>query len=102
MSSSASTWYLALDDERIGPRTLEEMRELMTEGVIGHATLVWTQGMAEWAPAESFPVLLQPAEPPAASVEEPPALTHPSTPAAAERAAVPPAAYASSRWLARL
>lgn len=77
MSSSASSWFFALDDERIGPRTLDEMRDLMAAGVIGPATLVWTQGLAEWAPAASFPVLAQAPETPEAAEEEtsgPPAL----------------------------
>jgi hypothetical protein len=98
MSTSGSIWYFALEDERVGPRTLEEMRELVGEGVILPETLVWTQGMAEWVPAASFPVLTSPAEAPG---EEPPALPA-GTPPAEEPPVVPPAAHAWSRWLARL
>jgi len=100
MSSSGSIWYFALDDERVGPRTLEEMRELAAAGVIGPATLVWTQGMAEWTTASAFPILTQPAAEPEPPVE-PPTLPQAAPAQRPREQSAPPALYAWSRWLAR-
>jgi hypothetical protein len=43
-------WYYALGTEREGPVTEEEFRRLAQQNVIQPATLVWSEGMAEWKP----------------------------------------------------
>lgn len=59
MSSPASTWYYAADGERVGPRSLDQMRILFADGTLTGETLVWAQGMATWAPAAALPILAQ-------------------------------------------
>jgi uncharacterized RDD family membrane protein YckC len=94
MSSTGSTWYFAAGDERVGPRTLDEMRELVADGTLTGETLVWTQGLAAWAPAASFPLLL---EPPRVEAEEP----APAPPPLAPRTGGPSAVLAWRRFFAR-
>src|SRR4051812_10526792 len=55
LSSMASreifmTWHYAIDRERRGPVSEEEFQRLVGRGVITPETLVWRDGMADWAP----------------------------------------------------
>jgi hypothetical protein len=43
-------WYYALGDERKGPVTEAEFDALIAAGTITENTLVWKEGMANWAP----------------------------------------------------
>lgn len=43
-------WYYTLNNQQVGPVDEEEIRKQVAAGVITHATLVWTSGMANWAP----------------------------------------------------
>lgn len=45
-------WYYAIDKEQKGPVTMEQLTELVRQGVIQGSTLVWHRGMAEWQPYE--------------------------------------------------
>jgi uncharacterized RDD family membrane protein YckC len=96
MSSTGSTWYFAADGERVGPRSLDEMRALLADGTVTPETLVWTSGMSAWTQAGELPLLLE------APATEP----EPFTPAveATPRVvalAAPSAAYAWRRFFAR-
>ena len=45
-------WYYSKDrSQREGPVATERLRELIQQGVLPPTTLVWTEGMADWAPA---------------------------------------------------
>lgn len=43
-----SEWFLAIDDEQVGPLTLTEVREKLSSASISNDTLCWKQGMADW------------------------------------------------------
>src|SRR5687768_12400050 len=62
-----SAWYYAVGGQRqTGPVTLAALAELFRAEKIGAATLVWTQGMADWQPLSRVDELrfLLPAAPP--------------------------------------
>ena len=43
-------WYYTLNNQQIGPVDEEEIKKQVAAGAITQATLVWTTGMANWAP----------------------------------------------------
>lgn len=45
---NAKQWHYALDGEQKGPVSEEDFQRLITAGVVGRDTLVWTDGMAAW------------------------------------------------------
>lgn len=55
--SSATEWYYALNGERVGPRSLDEVRSLVAGGVLDADSLVWTAGMREWARVGDMPIV---------------------------------------------
>lgn len=57
MDTTATGWYYALHGERVGPRSLEEVRALVANGVLDAESLVWTPGMREWARVGDFSIL---------------------------------------------
>jgi len=73
MDTAASGWYYALNGERVGPRSLDEVRSLVANGVLDADSLVWTDGMREWARVGDFSILspewVQPASAPAPRAE---------------------------------
>lgn len=46
-------WYYVGHYGQLGPLTLEQMNDLIADGVIDHETYVWKNGMADWSPAAS-------------------------------------------------
>lgn len=49
---SNPTWfYIDAQQQQLGPVTIEQLQQLATNGQIQPTTLVWTEGMAEWAQA---------------------------------------------------
>jgi hypothetical protein len=57
-------WYLARDGQQHGPVTDAELKKIIELGYLRPTDLVWRQGMAEWAVAETV-LDLKPAAPPA-------------------------------------
>ena len=52
----AAEWWVAEEGQPSGPITLPELRARVTEGRITPETLVWREGMADWAPvSEALP-----------------------------------------------
>src|SRR5690606_33188016 len=53
-------WYYAIDGQRQGPVSEHEFARLVAAGTITGDTLVWRQGLEEWAPwstlADSHPL----------------------------------------------
>jgi len=43
-------WYYAQGEERVGPLTDEAFQQLVHQGTISSETLVWREGMQDWAP----------------------------------------------------
>lgn len=60
---SETSWYYARDNKEQGPIGEAQLVALVSEGVIGPKTLVWTDGMADWQDAAAaLPGHLRPAE----------------------------------------
>ena len=45
---NAKQWHYALDGEQKGPFSEEDFERLISAGVVGRDTMVWTDGMAAW------------------------------------------------------
>lgn len=86
MDTTATGWYYALNGERVGPRSLEEVRALVANGVLDADSLVWTPGMREWARVGDFSILsptwVQPHSSPAPRAEAEWSPAGPAAPAA--------------------
>lgn len=50
-------WYLAIDDEQVGPLSFDEVRARWEAASIGPDTLCWRNGMADWTPLSQVPEL---------------------------------------------
>ena len=88
---TATGWYYALNGERVGPRSLDEVRSMVATGVLDGDALVWTAGMRDWARVADFPMLSPdwaPYAPPVHAHDEP---SHhaPARPDAREASATP-------------
>ncbi|MCI4661807.1 MAG: DUF805 domain-containing protein [Neomegalonema sp.] len=46
---SNTQWYCQIGQERQGPFTVQQMRELMQSGQIDQFALVWSEGQGDWA-----------------------------------------------------
>ena len=64
-------WYYARNNQRLGPVTLEQLKQLAASGQLSANDLVWKEGMANWAAASTIPGIFgapaAPAAPPARS-----------------------------------
>jgi GYF domain 2 len=69
-------WFVANDDKKDGPFSDERLRELIAGGTVTADTLVWCNGMANWARAAEVPGLMTAATPRRPSV--PPSSAAPS------------------------
>lgn len=74
--STATEWYYALNGERVGPRSLEEVRSLVASGVLDADSLVWTAGMREWARVGDMPIVSPSWVPPHQPVPDVPVQRH--------------------------
>ena len=79
-------WYCIVDGEQYGPIDEATLRNWAQQGRVQLSDLVWSEGMADWAPASSVPGLVdaQPAAQPAA-----PAAREPTASAYADQPAQP-------------
>jgi len=48
-------WYAAIDNQQAGPFSPEQVQQMVGQGRISKETLVWKQGMADWAQAGQVP-----------------------------------------------
>lgn len=46
-------WYYSLNNQQQGPVSEEQLRDLIAQGIISHQTLVWREGMPDWAPYQT-------------------------------------------------
>lgn len=58
-------WFVHSNGEQMGPYTGQQLVEYAQQGNIVAETMVWTEGMAEWAPASQVPGLIPAAPAPA-------------------------------------
>jgi hypothetical protein len=54
---SAASFYIELDGQQAGPLDVAALAERASKGLFTRQTLVWRQGMANWAAAETVPEL---------------------------------------------
>jgi S1-C subfamily serine protease len=52
-SSGAGEWLYVKNGAQAGPVTRKDLKQLASAGTVAPNTLVWTEGMAEWKPAET-------------------------------------------------
>jgi RDD family protein/uncharacterized protein DUF4339 len=50
-----ANWFYAADGESHGPLLEADLQQKFANGTLGFSTLVWTDGMAQWQPADSVP-----------------------------------------------
>jgi uncharacterized membrane protein len=62
-----STWRYAKAGQPCGPVDTAELHSLFSQGTLPRDTLVWKEGMANWAPASTLPDFAASASPPASS-----------------------------------
>ena len=51
------TWYIAVDGQSQGPYPAQEIRSYLASGRVGPDTLVWKEGMGDWATISQIPEL---------------------------------------------
>jgi len=68
----AGYWYVGPDNASQGPVELEELARLARAGTVQPGTMIWTEGMAEWAPAGSVAALTALLGPPPGAQPPPP------------------------------
>jgi hypothetical protein len=47
-------YYVVIENEQRGPLTIDDLKQLMSIGVISKATLIWKEGMADWVKASEL------------------------------------------------
>jgi hypothetical protein len=52
-----SEWYYASNNQRLGPVSTDQLRQLATSGKLSPGDLVWKDGMGNWAAASTIPGL---------------------------------------------
>lgn len=52
-------WYYAKNNERLGPIDDAELTRLLSTAEIGRDTLVWKEGMSDWAPLGTLPDIVR-------------------------------------------
>jgi WD40 repeat protein/tetratricopeptide (TPR) repeat protein len=58
-AESLAGWYYARDRKKVGPHSLEQLRELVRQGIIHRDDMVWQEGAARWIPANSVTGLFE-------------------------------------------
>ena len=53
----APAWHVAENGQAVGPFTMEQLAQAISQGRVSGATLVWTTGMAAWTQASQIPQL---------------------------------------------
>lgn len=50
-----AAWFMAVNGQQVGPLEPGQLRQQIASGVLKPETLVWRQGLANWAPASTLP-----------------------------------------------
>jgi hypothetical protein len=64
-------WYAVRDGQQIGPLSRAKLNELLSTGQLKSSDLVWQEGWAQWAPADT--ILSAPSNPQPAAAKSSPA-----------------------------
>jgi len=66
-SGQSDGWFFAVGDQRHGPIPFDELQRKAGRGEVQPGTLIWSAGMADWAPARTVGGLAFPGAPPGQS-----------------------------------
>lgn len=76
MPGAAPMFHVAVNGRQVGPFALQQLQQYVQQGQVTPDTLVWTNGMAQWAAAKTVPALQQlfqtPPPPPVPDAGTPP------------------------------
>lgn len=86
-----SKWFCVVDGQSVGPITQAETLRYLSSGKISKDSLVWADGMGDWAPLSSVPELIDSFPPPLSVVAQ-------VEPAAEAQPAANPAGAALGDW----
>lgn len=50
-----TVYFLAINGQKYGPYTVSQLQQFIPTGQVTGQTLVWCQGMPQWAPASTRP-----------------------------------------------
>lgn len=50
-------WFVGVNGQSLGPYTVPDLQRFLSSGQLGPASLVWRQGLPDWAPASTVPEL---------------------------------------------
>jgi predicted Zn finger-like uncharacterized protein len=53
-SSTAREWYVAVNDQQVGPLSIEGVHERWSQGELSADSLAWRAGMADWKPLSTI------------------------------------------------
>lgn len=67
-----SPFFVFLNGQQTGPYDMNQLVQMVQQGLLTPQTQVWTQGMPQWAPASSVPALASLFAPPAMGGNTPP------------------------------
>lgn len=56
-AAPVSEWYVAIDEEQVGPLTVDGVKGHWEKGELSADSLVWKTGMSDWKPLSSVPEL---------------------------------------------
>lgn len=56
--SSEEGWYFLKGEEKVGPISRSELRELLSDGLIEPQWVVWRDGLENWVPPDTIPGLV--------------------------------------------
>jgi len=56
---SEGSWFYVKDGQRTGPVALQTLQHLASVGAIAPDTMVWKEGLKDWAPSRQFTELAQ-------------------------------------------
>ena len=59
-----TTYFVYVNGQQIGGQTVSQIAAMKAQGLVNDDTLVWTAGMANWAPIKSVPALAAACPPP--------------------------------------
>jgi len=63
VAHQSTSWFIARGDTHQGPLNHADLQRMLNTGEVGLNTLVWKEGMANWAPASDIPELRVAASP---------------------------------------
>ena len=58
--NAPARWWILEGDRPSGPIGIEQVRQLVLDGVVAPRTYVWADGMPQWMPASEVPALTPP------------------------------------------